>query len=154
VLAALETLDVVGADVLDVGTGSGILAVAAERLGAKIVVALDIDPDAVFVARHTAGQQVPPTMPRFFVGSVACLVGCVFDLVLCNMVASLFTRFLDELRLLLAAGGRAVLSGLLVSEMEAVVEALDHRGLSVCDSSKMGEWACLTVVPSAAGDGA
>jgi ribosomal protein L11 methyltransferase len=153
VLAALETLDVVGADVLDVGTGSGILAVAAERLGAKIVVALDIDPDAVFVARQTAGQQVPPTMPRFFVGSVACLVGCAFDLVLCNMVASLFIPFLGELKLLLAAGGRAVLSGLLVSEMEAVVEALDHSGLSVCDSSTMGEWARLTVVPSAAGDG-
>lgn len=153
VLAALETLDVVGADVLDVGTGSGILAVAAERLGAKIVVALDIDPDAVFVARLTAGQQMPPSTTRFFVGSVACLVGCDFDLVLCNMVASLFIPFLGELKLLLATGGLAILSGLLVSEMEAVVEALNHTGLSVCDSSTMGEWACLTAVPTAVGDG-
>ncbi len=153
VLEALESLAVAGADVLDVGTGSGILAVAAEKLGARMVVALDIDRQAVFVARQTARQQAPPAKPLLLAGSVSCLVGA-FDLVLCNMVASLFIPLLGNLRLLIAEGGRAVLSGLLVSEMENVAEAVGDSGLRVHKTSTMGEWGCLDVLPANVEDGA
>lgn len=143
ILMALEEIEVSGRRVLDVGTGSGILALAAECMGAESVVGLDIDETAVWVASETARQQEWPSRVRFVVGSVDCLGGAEFDIVMCNMITSSFLPLVGELKNRLAPTGIAVFSGLLVAEVESVSGALEAAGFAPPARRILGEWASL-----------
>lgn len=143
VLLALEELEVMGRTVLDVGTGSGILALAAERMGARTVVGLDIDPTAVWVASEIARQQDWAVAVDFILGPVGCLAGAPFDIVLCNMIASNFLPLADDLRSLVEESGVVVFSGVLRGEIEAVSQALASSDLEVISIRTVGEWASL-----------
>ncbi len=147
VLQSLEDIELSGMAVLDVGTGSGILALAAERLGAREVVALDIDDAAIWVARSTARQQDRPAAIGFIAGPVACLAHRRFDLALCNMVSSSFLPLASDLRRLLVDHGRALFSGILGVESEAVSCELARAGFSVASTSRLEEWVCLDAAP-------
>jgi ribosomal protein L11 methyltransferase len=144
VLAALEDIPLAGRAVLDVGTGSGILAVAADRLGARPVVALDIDPEAVWVARRTAHEQEWPARPLLLVGPISAVGGGRFDVVLCNMITEEVRPLLPAIRGALKADGTAVLAGFLAAEDEAVRSDLARVGLVVRDHRRLGEWLSLT----------
>lgn len=144
VLAALEDIPVAGRSVLDMGTGSGILAVAADRLGARPVVALDIDPEAVWVARRTALEQEWPARPLLLVGPISAVAGGRFDVVLCNMLTEEIRPLLAAVHAALKADGTAVLAGFLAAEDEAVRSDLARVGLVVRDRRRMGEWLSLT----------
>jgi len=96
-LMVLEELEVAGTDVLDVGTGSGILALAAESLGAQRVVALDIDQTAIWVARQIRAQQEWSPRVEFVLGPVTCIGAAQFQAVLCNMISSAFRPLLDDM---------------------------------------------------------
>jgi ribosomal protein L11 methyltransferase len=146
VLAALEGLPVRGKSVLDVGTGSGILAIAADRLGAHPVVAFDVDRDAVWVARRTAVEQDWLARPLLFAGPIAAVGGRRFDLVLCNMITEHFRPLLPDIRRVLAPSGCAVFSGMLETELADVRSALHDVGFTVCDQRRSGEWLSLTVM--------
>ncbi len=128
---------------LDVGTGSGILALAAQSLGADSVVALDIDEFAIWVALETARQQECPSRVTYVLGPVECLGGAEFDIVMCNMITSAFLPLVGQLRGLLAPAGVAVFSGLLASEVESVSGALTKAGFAITSSRVLGEWASL-----------
>jgi ribosomal protein L11 methyltransferase len=144
ILTALEQMEVAGARVLDVGTGTGILALAADALGARSVVAFDIDPEAVWVARQTAGLQSWSPRVHYLVGPISCLEGADFDIVVCNMISKNFIPLLDDLGRLLAGGGRLVLSGLLQLETEAVSKVLAERGFELRSQGVLGEWTSVT----------
>lgn len=144
ILVELEDLEVEGRRVLDVGTGSGILALAAESLGAAWVVGLDIDPSAVSVAFEVLGQQDWRSRVKLVLGSVDCLGGAEFDIVTCNMIASNFLPLVGDLRSSLASSGVAVFSGLLASEAEKVSAALTEAGFSISSRRDDGDWASLT----------
>ena len=145
ILTALEGMDVAGTRVLDVGTGTGILALAAESLGAQFVVAFDIDPEAVWVARQTASLQSWSPRVRYLLGPISCLSSAEFDIVVCNMISANFLPLLDDLRSLLTPAGQLVLSGLLKEELEELTDILEGSGLTARSRSVMGEWASLTV---------
>jgi ribosomal protein L11 methyltransferase len=140
----LEELEVDGRRVLDVGTGSGILALAAESLGAEWVVGLDVDPAAVWVAFEIAHQQEWRSRVSFVLGSVDCLGGAEFDIVVCNMIASNFLALAGELRNSLAPTSVAVFSGLLASEAESVFGKLTQAGFAITSRRDDGDWASLT----------
>jgi len=146
ILLALEDIEVHGRRVLDVGTGSGILALAAQSLGADSVVALDIDEFAIWVALETARQQECPSRVTYVLGPVECLGGAEFDIVMCNMITSAFLPLVGKLRGLLAPAGFAVFSGLLASEVETVSGALTKAGFAVASNRVLGEWASLVTV--------
>lgn len=148
VLAALEDLSVRGSSVLDVGTGSGILAIAADRLGARSVIGFDVDRDATWVARRTAVEQDWPARALLFTGTIAAIGECRFDIVLCNMIAEQFRPLLPELHRILEPTGVVVLSGMLVAEIESVVSELRRAGLAMRDERRSGEWLSLTAVRS------
>lgn len=144
VLLMLEELPVAGRNVLDVGTGSGILALAAMGLGAGRAVGFDIDLDAVFIARQTIAEQPGKPVVVLFAGPVTALRrGTGFDLVLANMIPNHFEPLLRDLRGLITAGGRLVLSGLMADQLASVEAELDRHGLAVERTRELGEWVAL-----------
>jgi ribosomal protein L11 methyltransferase len=144
-LQALETRNLEDSSVLDVGTGSGILAFAAQRLGASPVVALDVDIEAVWAARRASGHQDVAVRVQFVAGDSSALGDVMFDVVLCNIVSSELLRLLPELRRLLKSAGAGLLAGLLVSERELLEEPLRSNGLRVVQEFTSGEWMSLEV---------
>jgi len=146
ILTELEEIEVNGRRVLDVGTGSGILALAAECMGADTVVGLDIDETAVWVAFETARQQEWQSRVNFVLGPVDCLGGEEFDIVVCNMISSNFLPLVGEIRSRLAPAGIAVFSGLLASEVELVSGALMEAGIVIRSHRIHGDWASLVAV--------
>ena len=144
VLEALEELELAAKAVLDVGCGSGILALAAERSGAAPVIAVDIDATAVGVAREIATQQEWSVGVHFAVGSVDCVTSGVFAVVLCNMISEHFAPMLGAMDRALSPTGALVLSGLMASEIDRVTALLAHSSLTVRETRTAGEWASLT----------
>jgi ribosomal protein L11 methyltransferase len=123
-----------GARVLDAGTGSGILALAALQLGAASAVGFDLDPVAVREARSNAVANGLAARAHFFAGPVAALAAPaapLFDLVLANLLRSEVLPILPDLAARLRPGGHAVLSGLLVAEREEMTAALARAGLRI-----------------------
>ena len=141
-LAALQRLDVDGRAVVDVGTGSGVLAIAASRLGATSVVGIDDDPDAL----QAAGDNLTlnPDATVTFRESDARSIGLDgFDLVMANLTGALLVAAALPIRSLVKPGGYLVLSGLLEEEAPTVLSA--YAGCLVHNRSQEGEWLCLSL---------
>jgi len=112
---------------LDVGCGSGILSIAARRLGATRVVGLDIDSDALTVARRNLGLNRLSREIVIVNGSMACC-RAGFDLIAANLDATTLLRHREPLWTSLTQGGLAVLSGMLAEEAPGVLAAFKEKG--------------------------
>jgi ribosomal protein L11 methyltransferase len=135
-LEALEAYVRPEAAVLDVGTGSGILAQAAGLLGARPVWACDIDPQAVEIARGNAGSNL-------FIGSVDAVCAEAAGLIVANISPEAIARLAPELLRCLRPGGVALLSGFERHEAADVQAALERWGGAVCEVRYKGNWALL-----------
>ncbi|MEJ2490531.1 MAG: 50S ribosomal protein L11 methyltransferase [Desulfuromonadales bacterium] len=130
------------ARVLDVGTGSGILAMAAAALGAAEVVATDIDPQACAVARsnvaqnNLAGQITITSTPLEDVPGR-------FDLVLANILAAENLRLAEPLVAHLDRGGRLVLSGILTEQEDQILAGFAPYPLQHLMTRQRQEWSCI-----------
>lgn len=113
--------------VLDIGTGSGLLAIAAAKLGAEEIWAVDIDPDACRAARENA--RINGVDAGLHVRARLGDVPGMFDLVLANILAAQLIQLAEEIGHRLRAGGVAVGSGLLTEETRAVLKAWGAAGL-------------------------
>lgn len=143
-LEQLEHLDLAGRAVLDLGTGSGVLALAALQRGAGWALGVDIDPTAVFVAATCARDQSPPRNPVLAASTTAALrLLPTFDLVLCNMIPEHFLPQAGDIAKLLAPGGLALFSGVLNRDRTEVLSALGDHGLSCRVVQRDGEWIAL-----------
>lgn len=143
-LRALEALAAAAplGRVVDLGAGTGILAVAAHRLGAASVVAVDIDPEAIDSARLHARLNDAPV--RVVQGDLARpLRPRAFDLVVANLTAPLLCHRSDEIAALAAPGARLLLSGALTGNLPALRRA--YRAHGRLSSRRDGEWAALVV---------
>ena len=124
-LAALQTIDLDGKTVLDVGTGSGVLAIAADRLGAARAVGIDIDPDAIQSANENLLLNPEAQRVSFAVGDLNVVNPGTADVVIGNLSGALLVRSASTL--LAAArggGGGVIVSGLQAHERERVRDAL------------------------------
>lgn len=131
--------------VLDVGTGSGVLAIAAARLGAPAVVAVDTDPASVAASRHNAEANGAAVDVRQ--GSVDA-VGGRFGLVLANLDTATVTRLAAELVDRVAPGGALVVSGVSNERAEEAAAAL--RAAGAAPATHQGrEWTTLVARPGA-----
>lgn len=146
-LAALEPLAADGglrdARVLDVGCGSGILAIAAVRLGAASALGIDTDPIAVDATlanarRNRLGRRIAAragTIPTDEPG---------FDVVLANLIAGVLVPLAGGLRAELLPGGRLVASGIFVDREAEVRASFEAAGLELIDRAAEGDWIVMT----------
>jgi ribosomal protein L11 methyltransferase len=148
-LAALESLADRGAlsasRVLDVGCGSGILAITALRLGAAAAVGVDTDPIAIEATganarRNRLGSRVDARLGSLPSGEPA------FDVVLANLIAGVLVPLAPQLRAELRTAGTLLASGIFIDREAEVREAFEAIGLSVVDRSAEGEWVALEAV--------
>lgn len=122
-LEALQTLNAAGARVIDLGTGSGILAVAAARLGAFPVIALDHDPDALDAARAAAAANAPLPGLSFVEADFRTWPAGAADIVLANLTGTMLAADAQAVAGHVVPGGHAVLSGITTAEAQAVLGA-------------------------------
>lgn len=151
-LIAMEKVLKPGERVLDVGTGSGILALFAAKLGAKEVLALDIDRIAVKVARENVARNGLKGKVKVRWGTIirteeAPLVDASalkpFGLVLVNITAPVIKSMAKELAAVTAPEGLVIASGLIQNQKEETAEALSTWGLEVQEEISSQEWVAL-----------
>lgn len=144
VLLLLEEVSLEGRRVLDVGTGSGILGLAARALGASWVVGFDVDLDAACVARQTVAAQLRPLPVSLFGGSISALrAPGGFDVILANLIPAQLEPLLPKLHALLAADGFLIVSGLLADQRTAFEAELTRAHFAVCQDCEAEEWVAL-----------
>lgn len=146
-LAALQAIDVTGAFVLDAGTGSGVLAIAAVRLGAARALGIDADPDAIQSANENLAlnRAVHEGLPvTFEVGDVMTLALPPADVVTANLTGALLLRAAGQLRQTVRPGGWLIVSGLLAPEGEDVRRALTDLDLTLVASAEEEGWTTMT----------
>jgi ribosomal protein L11 methyltransferase len=140
-LLLMQRLELRGARVLDIGTGSAVLALAAWKLGAADVVAIDSDPDALDNARDNVARNGAAPAIDIIRDDLASLRIERADVVLANLTGAVLMRYAAELRGLARAGGYFVLSGF--APQDAAVIRMAFAGLAVIDEKADGEWAAL-----------
>lgn len=168
-LEALGRLELAGRTVLDVGAGSGVLAIAADALGAEAAFGIDVDPHAVAVARENARRN--RSRARFAVGTLAVPAAAgplvnpdasdglgdagTFeparglpgrcDVIVANLYAELHVSLMPAYASRLLPGGIALLTGVLTRLEEQVAAAAEGHGFALMDRRHAGEWSLLTL---------
>jgi ribosomal protein L11 methyltransferase len=145
-LELLQTIEPMPTAVLDVGTGSGILALAALRLGASRVVGYDTDQLAVEAS--TANAQANDLGDRFWAqhGTLPGLAAELFPLVLANLVAAVLVELAPRLAAHTAPSGTLIASGIIESRSDEVEAALTAAGYEVMDWITEGDWATVRLL--------
>jgi ribosomal protein L11 methyltransferase len=139
-LRALTRYVARGATVIDVGTGSGILAIAAARLGAERVLAIDNDPVAVSVARVNIRANGVRTVVAVRRGNGLVGVRPRADLLVANLTADTLPPVLHGAGRCLASGGRLVVSGFTAPRVRGVRHALAAAGFAVTGVDRLRAW--------------
>ena len=136
---------------LDVGCGSGILSVAALRLGASSAVAVDIDDKCRTAARENAGLNgIGPDRLDILVGNLltdgaaAEKIGGGYDLVLANIVADVIIALAPRVRGLLSPGGTFLCSGIIEGRADEAAAALNAAGLEIRTRREDNGWYAFT----------
>ena len=137
-IESLLGADVMGKDVLDHGTGTGVLAIFAKRLGAAHVVAVDIDEKSVENAKENAalnGEEI-----EVLHSSAFSFQHSVFDLILANIHRNILLEYMPQYAEALREGGELWLSGFYEADCAALKEAAESAGLQVMDVLANAEW--------------
>lgn len=134
-----------GVAVFDVGTGSGILAIAAARLGARRVWAVDNDPVAVAVARANVRLNGLASRVRVVLGTGLRRAPGRADLILANLVAETIVPLLPDAHDRLAPGGVFVGSGIVAGRLAGVLRAARAAGLRRLEVLREGEWRAVAL---------
>ena len=137
----IETLESIGAidRGLDIGSGSGILAIAMLRLGATKVIAFDNDPDAYGALRdNRIRNEVAESALPLFIGSIEALRAGTFDVVTMNIIPEVIIPLLPEV--VPHVAGKLILSGILVVKRDEVVREAAKHGLTLKSERSKGEW--------------
>jgi ribosomal protein L11 methyltransferase len=138
----------IGWSMLDAGTGSGILAIAASCFGANRIIAVDNDPLACVIARRNAEAnrvhkiefRAGDILKQKFPGK--------FDMIAANLYSEILIAALPVWKRSLAKSGHLILSGILRSQEPTVIAALRRNGFAVREATRRGKWSALMAVPA------
>ncbi len=153
-LEELERFPLRGTRVLDVGTGTGILAIAAARSGAENVIAVEIDHEAIACARENLSLNGIGNTVTLREGTIAAVPEHGFDLIVANIELRTLVATGEELRSRIHPDGRAVFSGILQQEAALFVQAMTKAGWQTIrrtrefDPATGDGWVCCVATPS------
>ena len=140
-ITLLETLDVRGSRARDIGSGSGILALATCRLGARKAIAFDNDLDAYGALRdNRMRNEVPEGRMPIFIGGTEALRAGSFDILTMNIIPEVIIPLLGSVVQRMTVGAALVVSGILVIRRDDVVAAAEAHALVLRDEREHGEW--------------
>lgn len=142
-IQAIEKYMTHGAQVIDVGTGTGVLSIAAAKLGANHIQSLDLDEQAVKIAKLNAklnkvGDVIETKQNNLLYG----ITGSV-DLVVANILAEVIVRFVDDAYAVLQEQGHFIVSGIIQAKEAMVRVGLEQAGFTVIDQYQIEDWVAL-----------
>ena len=143
-LEALERLDPAGKTVIDCGCGSGVLSIAAARLGAARVYGFDNDPPSVENARENILLNGVADRVTVETAELSDARPEPADILLANLISGVIATHIDRLRSFLVPGGTAVFSGMLAEEEKPMRELFERGGLGVRGVARREEWIAVT----------
>ncbi len=150
-ILALEMLEKAikgGEKVLDIGTGSGILAIASAKLGAKSVFAIDIDPIAANIAKENSKINGVANKVKVICGDLASSINGKYDVIISNIFTKVLLSMLPDIKSCLNPSGCWILSGILEKEKSEVVSALKKESFNISNIDSHQEWiGILTRMP-------
>jgi ribosomal protein L11 methyltransferase len=143
-MAMLETYITPGVSVLDVGTGSGILLIEAAKLGAAHLAGIDLDPDAIHIARQNLVRNaVPKHQYTLQNGHLLSMVDATYDIVVANILAEIILELLDQVGRALKPGGIFICSGIIEAFQSGVLKKMAACGFSILDLQKQDDWVAI-----------
>lgn len=142
-LAQLDRLVKGGERMLDIGTGSGILAIAALLLGAESAEGVDIDPMCVRTAGENAQLNGVADRLQVLVGDLSDKASGTYNIITANIVAAAIISLCPHVPSLLADGGVFIASGIIDTRRDEVIEAIENAGLSVDEVHELRGWVAL-----------
>jgi len=147
VVRLMQRVDVRDARVADLGAGSAVLSIAAARLGARTVTAVELDPDAIGNATENVARNGVAGIVHVIEGDALMLLPLVapVDVILANIVSSVHLELLPAMARALSPGGRAVLSGILLEERNMLCDHLNGTGWAVVDQDVEDIWWSATI---------
>ena len=129
--------------VLDVGTGTGVLAIATAKLGAQMVIGVDNDEWAFANARENVALNSVEKQVQILHGELSVVPDRQFDLIVANIQRNVLLDILDGMQRRLVPGGLLLLSGLLIPDREPMLKAMDDRGFTMIEELSEGDWIAL-----------
>ena len=132
-----------GQTVFDIGCGSGILSIAAAKLGAERVVAVDFDELAVKVTTENAKINSVENIVEVRHGNLLNVVNEKSDVIVANILAEVIVVLTKDITKFLKNGGIFITSGIILEKIDMVKKAIIEEGLSIIDTMTLGEWACI-----------
>ncbi len=132
-----------GMTVYDIGCGSGVLTIAAAALGADKVVGIDLDPQAVRVARENVTLNRKNDVVRIRQGNLMDVLTEKADLLISNIIAEIILKMCADILKYVKPGGLWISSGIILDKQAEVEEAIRHKGLQILETRNMGEWVSI-----------
>ena len=150
-LSLLQRVIRQGDTVADLGSGSAVLSIAAAKLGASRVAAIEIDPDATSNAEENVARNEVDTEVHLFEGDAAVLLPLIAPVrvVIANILSSVILELLPVMRDALTPDGEAILSGIMLEERERMLDKLAEGGWLVTREESEGEWWSAVALVSA-----
>lgn len=141
-ILALEKYVKADTTVFDIGTGSGILAIAAAKMGANHVVGVDLDPVAVDSAKENVALNNLDNI-EILEGNLMDVVEGKGDLIVANILAEIIVILVDQVKNCLKKGGAFIASGIIKEREAMVIEKLKNSGFAIKETLYDGEWVCI-----------
>lgn len=146
-LSLMEENDFKDKKVIDIGTGSGILMIAASLLGAKNIYGTDIDEFSIEVAgENLALNKIDMTNIKILKGNLLeVLNGEKFDIILCNILSDVLIKLLGEIKYILKDDSKIMFSGIIEDKLDLVIAKAQEVGLKVIKTKEEKEWRAIVL---------
>ena len=133
-----------GETVFDVGTGSGILGIAAAKLGAERVLMCDNDPQAVFACENNIKLNSVENVCKVVLSDLSSELYGKADVVVANITAEILLILVESINDIIKEGGKLILSGILSDRVEKVVSAYEKKGFEKLSQKSTDEWTAVS----------